>query len=73
MTNREFDQLAFDGSNFPTWVLDLKVSLSLRGLYSAISPPQEGVAPLTDNFKYNALFIIWNHIEIWMDVVPYAL
>jgi hypothetical protein len=63
MTNVEFDQLALDGSNFPTWTLDLKVSLLLRGLYSAISAPQEGVAPLANNFEYNAIFIIRNHIH----------
>jgi hypothetical protein len=63
MTNHEFVELALDGSIFPTWALDLKVSLSLRGLYSAITAPQEGVAPLADKFKYNALFIIRNHIH----------
>jgi hypothetical protein len=79
MTNQEFDQLALDGSNFPTWALDLKVSLSLRGLYLAISAPQEGVPPLADNFKYNALFIIRNHIhpdlkaEYLMEEDPRAL
>jgi hypothetical protein len=66
MTNREFAELALDGLNFPTWALDLKVSLSLRRLYSAITTPQEGVAPLTDNFKYNALFIIRNHIHPYL-------
>jgi hypothetical protein len=62
MTNHEFTELAHDGSNFPTWALDLKVSLSLRGLYLAITTPQEGVAHLADNFNYNALFIIRNQI-----------
>jgi hypothetical protein len=39
MTNREFAELALDGSNFLTWAMDLKVSVSLRGLYSAITTP----------------------------------
>jgi hypothetical protein len=79
MTNREFAELALDGSNFPTWALDLKVSLSLRGLYSIITAPQEGVTPLADNFKYNALFIIRNQIhpdlkaEYLMEEDPRAL
>jgi hypothetical protein len=51
----------------------------LRRLYSAISTPQEGVASLVDNFKYNALFIIRNHIhpdlkaEYLMEEDPRAL
>jgi hypothetical protein len=39
MTNREFTELPLDGLNFSTWALDLKVSLSLRGLYSVIAAP----------------------------------
>jgi hypothetical protein len=79
MTNREFAELALDDSNFPTWALYLKVSLSLRGLYSAITAPQKGVAPLADNLKYNALFIVRNHIhpdlksEYLMEEDPRAL
>jgi hypothetical protein len=28
MATKEFDILALDGSNFPSWVMDLKVNLS---------------------------------------------
>jgi hypothetical protein len=48
-------------------------------IYSVISPPQEGVAHLTDNFKYNVLFIIRKHIhpdlkaEYLMEEDPRAL
>jgi hypothetical protein len=40
MATKEFESLALDGHNFPTWAMDLKVSLSLRGLYQVIAPPQ---------------------------------
>ena len=30
MTAREFEVLALDGSNFPQWATDIKVSLSTR-------------------------------------------
>ena len=63
MATKDFESLALDGRNFPTWAIDLKVSLSLRGMYEAIAPPQEGAAPLAAPLKYNALFIIRNHIH----------
>jgi hypothetical protein len=63
MATKEFESLTLDGRNFPTWVMDFKVSLSLRGMYKAIAPPKQRVAPLADPLKYNALFIIRNHIH----------
>jgi hypothetical protein len=35
----EFDELALDGHNYPTWTMDIKISLALRGIYEAIVPP----------------------------------
>jgi hypothetical protein len=35
----EFEELALDGHNYPTWVMDVKISLALRGIYGAIVPP----------------------------------
>jgi hypothetical protein len=35
----EFDELALDGYNYPTWVMDVKISLALRGMYEAIVSP----------------------------------
>ena len=32
MTVKEFELLALDGHNYPTWVVDVKVSLASRGL-----------------------------------------
>jgi hypothetical protein len=35
----EFEELALDGHNYPTWAMDVKISLTLRGIYGAIVPP----------------------------------
>jgi len=63
LKDKEFDQLALDGHNFPTWSMDLKVSLSLRGFYHAILPPKEGTSAPDDKTKYSALYIIRAHIH----------
>jgi hypothetical protein len=36
MANKEFELLALDGYNYPTWAMDTKVSLTTRGLYNAL-------------------------------------
>ena len=46
MTVKEFDLLALDGHNYPTWAVDVKVSLASRGLYRVVLPPEEGVTQL---------------------------
>jgi hypothetical protein len=40
-SKKEFDALALDGYNFPTWAMDLKVSLLLRGMFKAIEAPKK--------------------------------
>jgi hypothetical protein len=44
--------------------MNVKISLALHGVYEAILPPEERTAPLLDPFKYNALYIIRNHLHI---------
>jgi hypothetical protein len=44
--------------------MDVKISLALRGVYEAILPPKEKTAQLLDPFKYNALYIIRNHLHV---------
>jgi hypothetical protein len=61
---REFEKLALDGHNYPTWAMDVKISLTLHGVYEAILPPEERTVPLLDPFKYNALYIIRNHLHV---------
>ena len=60
---REFEELALDGHNYPTWALDIKISLASKNILSALLPPTERVEPLHDAYKYNALYIIRNHLH----------
>jgi hypothetical protein len=53
-----------DGHNYPTWAIDVKISLALCGVYEAILPPEKRIIPLLNPFKYNALYIIRNHLHI---------
>jgi hypothetical protein len=38
---REFDELVLDGHNYPTWAMDVKISLVVCGVCEAILPPEE--------------------------------
>jgi hypothetical protein len=38
---REFEEPTLDGHNYPTWAMDVKISLTLRGVYEALLPPEE--------------------------------
>jgi hypothetical protein len=59
----EFEEQALDGQNYPTWAMDIKIVLTLRGMYEAILPPTGRVVELTDQYTYNALYIIRHHIH----------
>jgi hypothetical protein len=59
----EFEELALDGHNYPTRAMGVKISLALRGMYEAIVPPTKRIVPLLDPYRYNALYIIRNHIH----------
>jgi hypothetical protein len=37
----EFDGLALDGQNYPTWAMDDKISLAFCGIMAALTPPAE--------------------------------
>jgi hypothetical protein len=39
--SREFEELGLDGQNYPTWAMDVKIALALRGMYEAILPQAE--------------------------------
>jgi hypothetical protein len=62
----EFEELVLDGHNYPTWGMDVKISLALCGVYEAILPPEERTAPLLDPFKCNVLYIIRNHLHVYL-------
>jgi hypothetical protein len=59
----EFEELALDGHNYATWVMDVKISLALREMYEAIVPPADREQELPPTHKYNVLYIIRHHIH----------
>jgi hypothetical protein len=60
---REFKEFALDGHNYRTCAMEVKISLALRGVYEAIVHPEERIVPLLEPFKYNASYIIRNHLH----------
>jgi hypothetical protein len=60
---REFEEIILDGHNYATWVMNVKISLTLCGMYEAIVLPAERIVPLLELYKYNALYIVRNHIH----------
>jgi hypothetical protein len=60
---RKFEELVLDGHNYPTWALNVKISLTFRGILRALSPPTDREAAFLDIYKYQALFIIQNHLH----------
>lgn len=43
MATREFEELNLNGSNYPTWDSDIKITLAFRELSSTIQEPQAAV------------------------------
>jgi hypothetical protein len=60
----EFEELALDGHNYPTWVMDVKISLTFRGMHEAIVPPADRQQELSPTYQYNILYIIRYHIHL---------
>jgi hypothetical protein len=52
---REFKKLVIYGHDYPTWVMDIKISLALRGMYKLITPLVERQQELLPTYQYNAL------------------
>jgi len=63
MATKEFELLALDGSNFPSWAMDLKVSLSTLGLYRCIDETAAGTVTPSSMSNYSALKVMRNHIH----------
>ena len=63
MATKEFDILALAGSNFPSWAMDLKVSLSTLGLYRCIDETAAGTVTPSSMSNYSALKVMRNHIH----------
>jgi hypothetical protein len=62
----EFEELALDDHNYPTWAMDVKIILALQGMYETIVPPTERTVQLLEPYKYNVLYIIRNHIHPYL-------
>jgi hypothetical protein len=43
----EFEELALYGHNYSTWAMNVKISLTFRGMYEVIIPQVAGVASYT--------------------------
>jgi hypothetical protein len=39
MSTKEFEELALDGHNYPTWALDIEITFASRGIIDAIAAP----------------------------------
>jgi hypothetical protein len=53
----EFDVLTLDGHNYPTWVLDVKVSLTFHMIMAALTPPVERELAFMYIYKYHTLYV----------------
>jgi len=62
MATKEFEELALDGSNYPTWASDIEIELASRGLLATIEPAQAGVV-LQDKQVYTALALLRFYIH----------
>jgi hypothetical protein len=45
---RKFEELVLDGHNYPTWALNVKISLTFKGILRALSPPTDREAAFLD-------------------------
>jgi hypothetical protein len=60
---RGFEELVIHRHNYPTWAMDVKISLALMRMYEAIVPPVDRQQELPPTHKYNALYILRRHIH----------
>jgi hypothetical protein len=60
----KFEELVLDEHNYPTWALDIKISLAFYEIMDAHTPPVERDAAFLNTFKYHALYIIRNHLHL---------
>jgi hypothetical protein len=58
----EFEELVLDEHNYPTWVLDVKISLAFRRIMTDLTPAEKESAFL-NTFNYQTLYITRNHLH----------
>jgi hypothetical protein len=63
-----FDELVLDGHNYPTWALDVKISLAFRGIIAALTPPAEREAVFLNTYKDELALDVHNYPTWALDV-----
>ena len=63
MANKDPEELAIDGHNYPIWASDMKLSLSSRGLLPVLNEQPENAPPIPDYIKASALLLLGNNIH----------
>jgi hypothetical protein len=56
MSTKEFEELALDGHNYPTWASDIEITFASRGIIDAIAAPITGTDPVNEVKKNMTLF-----------------
>ena len=59
---KEYEELALDGSNYPSWATDIKISFASR-LLSTINEPVQGGPAITEQMSYTALLLLRTSIH----------
>jgi hypothetical protein len=60
----EFEELALDKHNYPTWVLDVKIRLAFCGILPALSPPADREVIFLYTYKSQALLRIITNVVL---------
>ena len=63
MSTKEFEELALDGHNYPTWASDIEITFASRGIIDAIAAPITGTDPVNEVKKNTALFLLRLYIH----------
>jgi hypothetical protein len=60
---RGFEELDLDGHNYPTWAMNVKISLTLWGMYETIVPPHREDCTIARSIQVQCLINNKNHIH----------
>lgn len=60
---KEFEELALNGNNYPTWASDIKIGFASRGILSTIEEPVANGPPIPPKVTYSALILLRTSIH----------
>jgi hypothetical protein len=63
MSTKEFEELALDGHNYPTWASDIEITFASRGIIDVIVAPITGTALVNEVKKNTSLFLLRLYIH----------